>query len=126
MWTARRSAPVFARVGCRRCNTTPRWPAGSPTPTRVSTPTNSHHICSERGVDGLDQRSVAGALPSRNDVVHHIAEGHTCVGIGEAERATGAEVTKASRVGTERAVGPRWLEAEAERDVLAEHRAEPN
>ena len=34
-----RSAPAFARAGCRHCNTTRHWPAGSPTPTPASTPT---------------------------------------------------------------------------------------
>src|SRR3954470_16007510 len=103
------SVPASARVGCRHCNTTPPSPAGSPIPTPALTRTSAGG--SQGGVDGSDQGSVAGALPARDDVVHDVPEGHTRVRVGEAQRATGAEVTEAARVGTERAVRPRRLKA---------------
>src|SRR4051812_47637124 len=118
------SAPVSAKVGCPHCNTTPPSPAGSPIPTPASTRTNAGG--SQGGVDSLDERSIAGALPAWDDVIHHVPEGHACVRIGEAQRTTGAEVTEAARVRSEWPIGSRWLKAEAERDLLAEHRAVPN
>ena len=76
-----------------------------------------------RGVDGVDEGPVAGALPAGDDVVHHVTERDAGIGVGEAERAAGAEVAEAARVRAERAVRPRRLEAEPEGDLLAEDRA---
>ena len=61
----------------------------------------------ERRVDRVDQRAVARALPPRDHVVHHVPEGDAGVGVGEAERAAGAEVPEAAGVRAERSRA-RW------------------
>ena len=77
------------------------------------------------GVHRVDERAVARALPAGDHVVHHVAERDPGVGVGEAERAAGAEVPEAPGVGTERPARGGRLEPEPERDLLAEDRAVP-
>ena len=78
-----------------------------------------------RRADGVDEGAVAAALPPRDDVVHHIAERDSGVGIGKADCPARAEVSEAVGVRPERSVWHGRLEPEAERDVVAQHRAVP-
>ena len=66
-------------------------------------------------------------LPSAAPLVHRVAEGDAPVGIGESERASGAEMSESARVRTEPALGHHELEPEPEArgalqdDVVAVH-----
>src|SRR2546428_10314565 len=53
-------------------------------------------------------------LPAGASLVHGVAEGHARVGVGEAQRAAGAEVAERARAGAERPLGHRELEAQSE------------
>src|SRR5262249_34386852 len=80
-----------------------------------------------RRVGGIDERAAVLVLPPASPLVHRVAERHPGVGIGEPERAAGAEVPEGARARAERALGHRELEPEAEargapqHEVLAMH-----
>src|ERR1035437_10417107 len=78
---------------------------------------------SERALQRVDECPVARALPSWDHVVHHVAKGDTRTRISEADRAPGAEVPEAARIGAERSSGHCRLEAEAEGELLQVRRA---
>src|SRR5471032_3320025 len=67
-----------------------------------------------RRVDRVQQGAVAGVLPARTHVVGDVAESYTRLRIAITERTAGAEMAEATRVGSERTLGLRQLEADAE------------
>ena len=95
----------------------PRWSRPCTQPPPVPRP------ASERSVQRVDQRTVARALPTGDDMVHDVAERHAARRVGEADRSPGAEVAEAARVGAEGTTRHRGFEAEPEGDVLVEDRA---
>src|ERR1700722_15504497 len=94
-------------------------------PYRATNQTLTRRRTSQRSIQRIDQGLVTRALPTRDDMVHDIAEGNTTDRVGEAHRSPRAEVAEAARIGAEGATRHRGFEAEPEGDVVVEDRAVP-
>jgi len=71
------------------------------------------------------QLRAASALPSRDHVVHHVAECDAGIWVGESEGSTGAEVPERAGVRSQGSAFAGGHESQPERHVLAQHRARP-
>src|SRR4029450_7262510 len=67
-----------------------------------------------RRVDQIDEMANVLVLPAATPLVHRGPERAGGLGIGDPQRAAGAEVTERARAGTERTLGHRQLESESE------------